>query len=295
MSFTREPNPMVKTRETVQQVAKYPIAKGIPDRHIRQEMCEMYGVRCALSEEDGKTVTALYYPYHSKEGKLVGFKKKDLTLEKGEKYHITTIGRCSPDNLLFGQQVYSTSQRAAKLFWVEGEEDVLATAQMLKDHTNSKFSHLTPHVVGLTNGTAHAIKNFEYHEEFILDHRDIILAFDMDRATKSEADKGVVKGQDAVAKIAGLHPDILHCTYTEHDPCDMLKAGKDEEFYWNLMKADGYEPEGFVTIDDVFDEATKMPEWGRPWPWPSLTKVTYGRRDGEGYYIGAGKPTLCSL
>ena len=110
----------------------------------------------------------------------------------------------------------------------------------------------------------------------------------MDKATIAEVAKGVIKGQDAVANLAGLYPEILHSIYTEHDPCDMLLADKGDEFYWSLMKAKQYEPAGFVTVDDVFDEATKMPEWGKPWPWETLTKLTYGRRLGEGYYIGAG-------
>jgi twinkle protein len=46
-------------------------------------------------------------------------------------------------------------------------------------------------------------------------------------------------------------------------------------------------------MSDIWDQAVKRPEWGNPWPWPTLTSLTYGRRLGEIYGIastaGAGK------
>ena len=39
---------------------------------------------------------------------------------------------------------------------------------------------------------------------------------------------------------------------------------------------------------DVKKAAKEMPTYGRPWPWESLNKLTFGRRGGEGIYVGAG-------
>ena len=72
------------------------------------------------------------------------------------------------------------------------------------------------------------------------------------------------------------------------DPSDMLMAGKQADFVNAFFSAKQYAPDGFVTVEDVYEEATAMPVWGKAWPWPSLTKLTYGRRLGEGMYVGAG-------
>jgi len=68
----------------------------------------------------------------------------------------------------------------------------------------------------------------------------------------------------------------------------MLVKGKQSEFINSFFSAKEFAPDGFVTVDDVWEQATAMPTWGRSWPWKSLTKLTYGRRDGEGLYLGAG-------
>ena len=282
--YTKDKKPM-RAKETVKTVLSYPIANGIPERNISPRICERYGVRCSYSEEDGTTITALYFP-STKRGKVIGFKKKDLTLDKGDKYHFTTVGTVSPSNEFFGQSVCNTS--GAKVFIAEGELDVLACCQALVDNLPPKYKDLSPTAIGLTNGTSHITENFESNEGWLSGFKDHVLALDMDKATQSEGEKGIIKGQDAVAMVAGLNPNIKHALLTEHDPSDMLMADKSEELYWCLLGAKTYEPAGFLTVDDVFEEAIKMPEWGRPWPWPSLTKATYGRREGEGYYIGAG-------
>ena len=74
----------------------------------------------------------------------------------------------------------------------------------------------------------------------------------------------------------------------DHDPCDMVRLGLDEQLYWACMKPITFTPDGFVKFESIRDKAISLPEMGKPWPWPSLTALTLGRRLGEGMYIGAG-------
>ncbi len=50
-------------KETLEDVLKYQFA-NLPERGIRKEIYEKFGVRMSLSETDGKTPTAIYFPYY---------------------------------------------------------------------------------------------------------------------------------------------------------------------------------------------------------------------------------------
>jgi twinkle protein len=76
-------------------------------------------------------------------------------------------------------------------------------------------------------------------------------------------------------------------TISEKDANDMLLAKKSKEFVNAFFKAKPHRPDELLTVDDVWDEAVALPEWGRKWPWASLDRLTYGRRDGEGIYVGS--------
>jgi len=52
--------------------------------------------------------------------------------------------------------------------------------------------------------------------------------------------------------------------------------------------AEKYKPDGFVTPEELLEEAIKPIEWGLPWFLEKLTKVSYGRRYGEVVAVGAG-------
>ncbi len=50
-------------KEKVQDVLKYPFVDAT-DRGVRKEICEKFGIRASLSQQDGKTVEAYYFPSH---------------------------------------------------------------------------------------------------------------------------------------------------------------------------------------------------------------------------------------
>jgi twinkle protein len=258
---------------------------AIPERGIAQKTAEHFGIRTAKSEQDGMTHVAHYFPY-TLEGKVVGFKKRDLTKPKQQSSHFSAVGFQSIACDMFG--VSSANKTGAKkIFITEGEYDCAVVWQTLKD----KYPSANPCVVSISNGTAAAVQNIgqKHNQKFISKHQEIVVAFDADKATEEEKAKRIMKGKDAVAAVYGLMPDLKVADFPDDfDPCDMVKQGMQTQLYWACMKPIDYVPEGFRVYEQFKDQAHELPTLGKPWPWPSMTKLTLGRRLGEGYFIGAG-------
>lgn len=270
--------------ETVEEVLSYPCL-AVEDRGITQKTAEKFGVRTALDTKDGKTPIAYYFPYYM-EGKIVGFKKRDLTKPKQQTSHFSVVGYQSIKCDMFGMHV--ANKTGGKKVWVtEGEWDCLVVWQTLKN----KYPQANPSVVSISNGTASAVLNIgqKQNMKFMKKFQENILCFDNDRASPKEKAEGVRKGVEATSEVYGLLPEVKVVPLPEDkDPCETYLEQGEEQFYWTLMKPVQYTPEGFVKYDEIREKAIELPTLGKPWPWPSLTKVTLGRRIGEGYYFGAG-------
>ena len=74
------------SKETLEEVSKFSY-KDVPERNIRKETLQRFGVKVAVSETDGHTPTAIYFPSYNQKGKVVGYTKQDLTKNKEEKGH----------------------------------------------------------------------------------------------------------------------------------------------------------------------------------------------------------------
>lgn len=270
--------------EKVEDILKLP-ALEIPERGISRKTAAHFGIRTAVDPRDGRTHIAHYFPY-TVEGKIVGFKKRDLTKPKVSSEHFSAVGFQGVQCELFGQAV-ANKTGGKKVIICEGEYDAAITWQILKER-NTKIN---PSVLSIGNGTGNAVQNIgqKANMRYISKFQEVILAFDADKATPSEKEKKIMKGKDAVAAIYGLLPEIKVADFPEdYDPCDMYREGLIDQLYWSVMKPIEYKPEGFRMYDSFKDKAHELPKLGRSWPWPSMTKATLGRRDGEGYYFGSG-------
>lgn len=271
--------------ETIEDVLQYPIV-ALQDRGITEKTAKHFGVRTALSEKDGKTPIALYFPY-TIQGEIVGFKKRDLTVPKASEKHFSVVGFQGIKCDLFGTNV--GNKTGGKKVWItEGEIDAMVCWQVLKD----KYPSANPTVLSISSGTSNAVANIgqKQNQSYLQKFSECTLVFDADQATQQERDKHkIMKGRDAVAAVYGLMPDIKVANLPDdYDPCDMLREGMAEQLYWLCMKPINYVPDGFVKYESFKEKACELPVLGKPWPWPTMTKLSLGRRLGEGHYFGAG-------
>ena len=272
-------------QETMEDVASYPILP-IPERFISKAAAEHFQIRTAVNPKDGKTPIAHYFPY-TIDGEIVGYKKRDLTIPKVAPFHFSTVGFQSAKCDVFGA-MSANKTGGKKLFVTEGEYDCAATWAILKE----KYPQGNPNVVSISSGTANAVQNLgqKQNQALIKKFTECVLVFDADKATQEEREKQkIMKGKDAVAAVYSLMPDIqVAALPDEYDPIDMIREGMGDQLYWACMKPIQYTPDGFIKYETFKEKASELPKLGKPWPWPSMTKLSLGRRTGEGHYIGAG-------
>jgi twinkle protein len=260
----------VEVADRIEEIIGCPI-KELSDRGINREVAEHFGTRVGLSQQDGQSIVSHFYPRHVA-GNLVGFKTR---LIEGKRFWNIKTSNDTPD--LFGANV--CPKRGKRIFITEGECDAMALYQVLTQLALPQYSHLTPPVISLPDGSQSAASALSNAKDLLSGFEEIVLVPDQDAA-------GLSFVQEA-AKVLDLKK-VRVAKFKEKDPNAMLLAGKLEELKWAVLtEARPYRPTSIVTVDDVMDEAMKLPEWGLSWPWPSLTQLTYGIRRGEGYGFAA--------
>ena len=296
-------------KETIKDVLEYPIAV-MPDRKITKETCKKFGVRMTISEEDGKTPTAYYFPYHDSKGKLSGYKKRDLTLDKHEKFHFTTIGKVGVDCKLFGQTVAENiEQKRKNLVYVEGEIDQLSTYQAMKEQVKgTKWESMEPFVVSVSCGTANAVEATLHNEDFIRSFDSLSLMFDGDEATEAEKKKGILRGKEATEAVASalVGTGITLCTIElpakYKDASDMLQDGEGDALAKIVQFGKkAYTAEKIVRASDIdFDDLiAPQPEGIYVDCFPELNRKIHGFRTRELVVLtspsNVGKSTVCAM
>jgi archaellum biogenesis ATPase FlaH len=225
----------VSKTEKVQDVLNYPFVDA-KDRGIRKEICERFGIRAALSETDGQTVEAYYFPSHNQKGKIVGFMKQDLAKSKEERGHWIAIGSISISNKLFGQDVAESVQRKRNnVTLTEGQWDTVSVYQSLVDNVKgTKYEGLEPFVVSIPLGTGNAVEAVLHNESFVKSFDGLTFFFDDDYCTPAEAKRGILKGHEAREAVASALVDSgLALTTVIPDG-----AFKDASDYMQLGKSD---------------------------------------------------------
>lgn len=308
---TKERSAVQKTtpKETVKEVLEYPFVDA-KDRGIRKETCERYGVRAALSEKDGKTVEAYYFPSYNQKGQITGFMKQDITKGKEEDGHWLAVGSVSIGNKLLGQDVAEgINRKRQNLVVTEGGWDMLSTFQALVDSVkNTKYEGMEPQVVSIPLGTKNAVESILHNESFVTSYDALTTFFDDDHCTPAETKKGVMKGHEAREAVAAALIDsglsMMTVTAEEgfKDASDYLQAGKSAE----LAKLVQFGKKPFstekivraseISFDTIIEE---QPKGVIIDCFPKLMERLYGFREKELTMIlapsGVGKSTVCSI
>lgn len=228
-------------------------------RGLTETICKLYNYTKA-TDMKGKVCQAATYYNSDKEPIAQKLRYVDKTFK--------FIG-APKEALMFGQQLWGSGGK--KLTITEGEIDALSVAQAF----DGKYP-----VVSISNGAQSAKKEVTKHLDWISSFEEICLWFDNDEA-----------GRKAIEEVANVLPldKVKIITHPEYkDANEVLinvgKSGLVKTFY----NAESYKPDGFVSPEDLLEDALKPIDWGLDWCYDSLTQYSYGRRYGEIVSVGAG-------
>lgn len=228
----------------------------LPKRGIEQEACKKFGY--GWGEYNGaKVQVATYY----RDGSPVSQKLRD----KDKNFKVLGDGKNMP---LFGEHAWKPGGKM--LVITEGEIDALTVSQLQQN----KWP-----VVSVPQGAHSADKAVARSIEFVESFEKVIIMFDQDEAGIEGAKKVAETLSPGKAFIARL---------PLKDANECLLEGKGKAVIDAMWNAKPFRPDGVIDISEVADKASQDIEVGRPWPWPSLTERTYGRRYGELYGFGGG-------
>jgi len=296
-------------KETVKEVEKYPF-RDIPQRGITKETCQKFGVRVALSEADGQTIEAVYFPSYNQKGKITGYKKQDLTKDKAERYHWSTVGSVVITNKLFGQeQAEKVNRKRAVLTATEGEWDALSSYQAVVDSVKgTKFEGMEPFVVSIPMGTANAVESILHNEGFVQSFDSLNIFFDDDYCTPAEKQKNIMRGHEAREAVANALVGsslTLFVTTTpdgHKDASDMMQAGQAGELAKLVQFGKRpYSAEKIMKASEIsFEELIAVPEEGVVVPsFPKLMAKIKSFRKRELVLLcsgsGTGKTSITSI
>ena len=239
----------------------------LPLRKLTKETCERMGIK--LGTYSGKLGQTPVHDYPVaifemvERGNVLFQRVRDIS----DSSMITQLGQ-TKKNLLFGMHAFAPNPNFP-ITITEGEFDAAAVYQA------TGYA-----AVSIINGAGNAAKAIAENLEWLQGWKHVILAFDNDTV-----------GQQAVEACLPLFSSDLVAVakFPLKDANDMLVAGRGEEIKKLLWQAEIIKPLGVVTIDDLMEEVMSQPAYGAPYPWESMTEMTYGIMPGEVTVLAAAE------
>jgi len=235
----------------------------LPWRGVTKETMQFYDVKTKI-DADGQPISLGFkYPNNS-------FKIRNLSAK--EFYSKGDLSKAG----LFGQDKFSVGSHKYVTI-TEGELDALSLYQTLKGPVVSVRS------------SSSAVRDCSSARAWLNSYERVYLAFDSDGP-----------GRDAAASCARLF-DFNKVWFVDFsrrkDANEYLQAGEEDELkkiWWNSRK---FKPDNIVSSFDEFKTILEDPmKLGVPYPFPTLTGMTYGIRKGESVLVtaqeGVGKTEL---
>jgi twinkle protein len=232
-------------------------------RGIKEETCRFFGYQVGMARKKGQDEESKVQiaPYFNAAGEMVAQK-----IRFADK-NFSIFGDLKESTGFFGSRHWGGGK---KIVITEGEIDCMTVSQM----QSNKWP-----VISVPNGAQGAAKAIKEHLQYFDAFEEVILMFDMDEPGTKAAQECAGLFAPGKCKIASL---------SMKDPNELLMAGNGEQIVSAIWQAKAFRPDGLVGVSDLMEELNKDIEQGLPWFLPSLTKLTFGRRHGEIYGLGAG-------
>jgi len=250
----------------------------VPTRRLRASTLAKFQAKVSVSETDGVTPSAIYWPV-TKGGKLSGYHVKILD----KSCPPFNIGDTKDCDLLNWENAKGSG--AYRLIVTEGPEDMASVDRLYEMYGDANY---TPAVVSLPHGSASAKKSLTKHSEDIRRlFKEVIFCFDDDAAGKLAVEKGML-----------AIPSAKAVKLPTKDANQALMEGKAKAAY-NALAYHAEAPKNtrIVTAADIHERAKEPAKFGElSWPWERMNKDLRGIRLGETIYLGAatkmGKTTM---
>lgn len=253
-------------------IKSYPF-RALTDRNISKATCQKFGVRVALDEETATEPVAHFYPYHTSDGDIAGYKKRMLPKT------FSVIGR--PKGL-FGQNVAKKNGKMLIVFG--GEIDCMSGWEMLQRRDKSYNCVSLPNGEQLDPQTRKEL-------DFFTAHQLVVICLDEDGVGRAAAKE--------LAELLVSQVKVKIMRMKRKDTSEYLKADDVDGWWSALLGAEDFRPEKIengseISLEELLTPVTKgifldfIPE---------TCKRLHGLRKGELTILlappGAGKTTFC--
>ena len=252
---------------------------------IDEKTCRALGIKIVqwsvkLLEEDGAEVAlqrkgCLSFDYHAPDGGLWGqkirYKLSDEDAARFDKDKTFSFPHAAGKPPLWLQHLWGPGCDTRNLVIFEGEGDAAAYYQL----TSGKYP-----VVSIPTGAKGCVEVLKNHYDFLDRFDKITVIFDGDATGREWARNAAAvlpPGKARLGEVQG-HKDARTA----------LMAGDGKAITNAYFNAEEFKPEGIFSVADLKDQALTPVQVGIPWAFPTLTQWTYGRREGEAYFLGAG-------
>jgi twinkle protein len=241
--------------------------QALGSRRLSEQTCQKYDYR--TGHFNGKPVQIA--AYHDQSGRVVAQK-----LRFRDKTDMPWVGHKKEALPLFGQAKCQSGGR--QIVVTEGEIDAMSVHQAMNNSWPA---------VSVPDGAQSAHKAIRKAAAWLEQFERVVFCFDMDdpgREAAVECARIITPGKAYIAELP------------LKDASDMLQAGRSKELVTSIWNARQYRPDGILSVSDLKARAILPPSYGLPFPFPTLTRATYGirRRElyGYGAGVGSGKTTL---
>lgn len=242
----------------------------LPHRKLRETTLNKFGAKISVSEIDGTTPTAIYWPV-TKGGKLCGYHVKSLD----KSFSPYNIGDTKGADLLNWENARQSG--AYKLIVTEGPEDMASVDRIFELHGDKAYH---PAVVSLPHGASSAKKALGAKaDEIGRLFKEVILCFDDDPA-----------GRKAVEGAMVVLPGAKSVILPAKDANAALVEGKAKAAYTAISFQAAAPKNTSLVFGSSLHESSREPaKYGYlSWPWPKMNDALRGIRSGETIYLGAG-------